>query len=104
MTQQTFDFERADPNDICRSRHNSNRESNDAFKSVNVSEGQQKVIAAFKILGDSTSKEIAEYLNVALNAISPRFSELRHDLKILIPTGERREKSAVLHLKGENDG
>jgi len=103
MTQQTFDFERSDVTDICRSRHNGNKMSNDAFKTVNVVKKQTDVIEAFKVLGASTAKEIADYLNVPLNTISGRCSEMRHDLKILIPTGERREKSAVLHLKGETD-
>jgi hypothetical protein len=73
--------------------------SNDAFKTVNVVKKQTDVIEAFKVLGDSTAKEIAEYLHVPLNTISGRLSELRHSEKVLIPTGLRREKSAVLHLE-----
>lgn len=82
--------------DVCENRHKGNSESIAAHAKVDKTRGQIEVIEALKFC-PRTSKELAEYLNRPLNAISGRLSELKM-LGIIEATGERRAGAAELRL------
>lgn len=64
----------------------------------NLTDRQKEVFEVIKSRpGGVTSKEVARALDVPLNTISGRFSELKAD-GIIFDTQERRERSAVYSL------
>lgn len=87
------------PADITAHRHRNNAESIAANPSQFAKrEAHEKIIAIYRT-GDYTGQEVADKLNVAYHKISGRCSELRYILKMLKPTGVRRNGGAVLTLR-----
>ena len=87
------------PDDITAHRHRGNAESTLANPSVFAKrQAHERIIAVYRT-GDWTGQEVSDKLSVPYHTISGRISEMRHILKLLEKTGERRNKGAVLTLK-----
>lgn len=73
--QLTFD------DDPCARKHGGNEQSEEAWRTARISlcDSRRRVLHSVKCAGftGATSKEIARDLNVPLNTISGRFSELK---------------------------
>lgn len=95
---QMFAVQRA-ADDICRRKHGGNPESRVAFDRVEPSIGEWHavILSYFDRNGPATAKEVAFALGKPFNQLSGRFSELKK-LGHIVPTGARRDGSAVLRL------
>jgi Fic family protein len=65
-----------------------------------LSDRQKVVLNYFTHFDEGTAKEVARFLNVELNTISGRFSELRK-LNFIREKNKRRENSMVYELNNE---
>ena len=87
--------------DICTNRHKDNPESiaaNERNKHDRAAQRAQ-VLDLITSSDGLTMKEVAEIMGVQLNTISGRGTELKRD-KLVAPTGEIRNGSAVLRATG----
>lgn len=93
MTQTELNF------DITRNRHRGNPESEAAHDSIVLykSESQLRVLEVLRRKG-ATSKELSRSLSMGYTTVSARLSELKK-LGEIEPTGEKRERAAVLRAK-----
>jgi len=85
--------------DTTYNRHRGNAESNSAFATIQdtLSLRQNDVLEAFSLIGyPATSKEITNWLQSPLNAISGRITELK--AKGLIKQIGRRDGCAVYQV------
>ena len=87
------------PLDICERRHRGNAESIAANPSQFAKRQAHERILAILQVCNRTGQEVANVLNVPYHKISGRISELRHKLRLIEPTGERRGGGAVLRIK-----
>jgi hypothetical protein len=86
------------PGDITKNKHKGNKESVAAFEKIENTLPKQRMRVLFLFLClQCTSKGVAETLNVGLNTISGRLSELKA-AGYLKPTGERIDGAAVLRI------
>lgn len=86
--------------DICAGRHRGNVESRAAFERARgeIREMHRLILNYFAENGEMTAKEVAVVFGKPFNQISGRFSELKQK-GYLVPTGRRRDGSAVLRLR-----
>ena len=87
------------PPDICSGKHGGNSESIEANPSQFAKRQAHERILAILQVCNKTGQEVANVLNVPYHKISGRISELRHKLRLIEPTGERRNGGAVLRIK-----
>lgn len=86
------------PADVTANRHKGNAESVAANPSeLRKRESHERILELLR-QSNLTSKEIAARLGVELHTISGRFSELRHQLKLITTTGTKRDGAAVLRV------
>jgi len=86
--------------DICERKHGGNAESIAANPSQFAKRQAHERILAILQMCNRTGQEVANVLGVPYHKISGRISELRHKLRLIEPTGERRDGGAVLRIKG----
>jgi hypothetical protein len=102
MEQAKFKLE----GDITFRKHGANTQSMEAHKSTNKDRDCKRILDLLKSKGfkGATCEEISLELDMPYQTASGRCAELKHKLKLVIETGERRpttsgSKAAVLALK-----
>ncbi len=87
------------PTDITFRKHGGNAESIAANPSQFAKrQAHETILAILQVGGNGTGQEIADVMGVPYHTVSGRISELRHKLRLIEPTGERRNGGAVLRL------
>lgn len=79
--------------DICQNRHHGDAESAAAFQLVSptIRQAHRDILAWLEVRKEGTCKEYALAVGKPLHAVSARFSEMRHKLRLIEPTGAKRD-------------
>lgn len=97
MHQGQLNFDPAPPlvpdADPCARKHQGNEQSRAAFAKAQpgIRKAHADILAWLRERGRGTALEYAAAVGKAPNEVSGRFSELRHRLHLIRPTGVRRD-------------
>lgn len=84
-----------------KARRSDPETSHAAAKGVNVKAMEAGVIGALIAHGPSTSTEVAGYLNLGIQTVSPRFRPLTRK-GLIEDSGDRRDRSIVWRMVSES--